>query len=240
MGQTVARIVENDPEFVIAAGYDAVPDPKPQAYPVFDSVKLCPVGCDVIIDFSSARNLDAVLEYALEHKLPLVWAATGLTETQQRRLTEASEHIAVFQSANMSLGANLLMSLAQTAAQALESGYDIEIVEKHHNQKIDAPSGTALSVAQAVNAALSAPRSYCFERESRREKRPADEIGIHAIRGGSIVGDHTVIFAGLDEVVEITHKAASRDIFAAGALRAAAFIIPQKPGLYNFHSLIGN
>jgi 4-hydroxy-tetrahydrodipicolinate reductase len=240
MGQTTARVAGNSPEFVISAGYDLVPAAQAQTYPVFNSIKLCPPDCDVIIDFSSPQNLTAILEYALEHKLPLVLATTGLTEDQQKQLADASGQIAVFQSANMSLGANLLMTLAQTAAQALETGYDIEIVEKHHNQKVDAPSGTALSVAQAINSALSAQRDYRFERQSRREKRPADEIGIHAIRGGTIVGDHTVIFAGLDEVIEITHKAASRDIFAAGALRAASFIVRQNPGLYNFQSLIGH
>jgi 4-hydroxy-tetrahydrodipicolinate reductase len=238
MGQTVARVAGNSQEFTVGAGCDIAPAPQPQAYPVFNAIRLCPPDCDVIIDFSSPQNLSAILEYALEHKLPLVLATTGLSEAQQKRLTEAAGQIAVFQSANMSLGANLLMSLAKTAAQALETGYDIEIVEKHHNQKIDAPSGTALAVAQAVNSVLSAPRDYRYERESRREKRPVGEIGIHAIRGGSIVGDHTVIFAGPDEIVEITHKAASRDIFAAGALRAASFILRQSPGLYNFQSLI--
>jgi 4-hydroxy-tetrahydrodipicolinate reductase len=240
MGQTVARVAGDSPEFSVSAGCDLAAAPNPQAYPVFNAIRLCPPDCDVVIDFSSPQNLTAILAYTLEHKLPLVLATTGLNEDQQKHLTDASGQIAVFQSANMSLGANLLMALAKTAAQALETGYDIEIVEKHHNQKVDAPSGTALAIAQTINSALSAQRTYRFERESRREKRPADEIGIHAIRGGTIVGDHTVIFAGLDEVIEITHKAASRDIFAAGALRAAAFIVRQTPGLYNFQSLIGN
>jgi 4-hydroxy-tetrahydrodipicolinate reductase len=238
MGQTVTRLAEGAAELVIAAGYDAAPVTRPQTYPIFNTLSDCPPDCDVIVDFSNAQNTDAVLAYAVQRRLPILLATTGLSEAQQQNLLNASQQIPVFQSANMSLGANLLMDLAKNAARLLESGYDIEIVEKHHNQKVDAPSGTALSIAQAVNSVLNPPRDYCFDRESRREKRPVNEIGLHAIRGGTIVGEHTVIFAGADEVIEITHKAASRDIFATGALRAAAFIARQKPGLYNFQALI--
>jgi 4-hydroxy-tetrahydrodipicolinate reductase len=238
MGQTLTRLTEGSAEFVITAGYDAAPTARPHAYPVFNAISACPPDCDVIVDFSAAENTDTILAYAVQHRLPVVLATTGLSEDQQKRLVTASGQIPVFQSANMSLGANLLMDLAKNTARLLESGYDIEILEKHHNQKIDAPSGTALSIAQAINSALNPPRDYCFERESRREKRPAGEIGVHAIRGGTIVGEHTVIFAGVDEIIEITHKAASRDIFGVGALRAIAFLIRQKPGLYDFQALI--
>ena len=165
-------------------------------------------------------------------------ATTGLTQQQIRQLQDAATIIPVFFSANMSLGVNLLIDLVKKAARVLELNFDIEIVEKHHNQKLDAPSGTALAIADAINSELSQKQEYMYDRHSRRKKRSKTEIGIHAIRGGTIVGDHSVIFAGTDEIIEINHSAMSKEIFGVGALRAAKFLYNKKAGLYNMNHLI--
>jgi 4-hydroxy-tetrahydrodipicolinate reductase len=237
MGQVISRLASQSEELRIAAGYDKytkVINP----YPVFDDLEKCDVKVDVIIDFSNPDALEGLLSYSLKNKIPLIVATTGLTPRQVNKLKEISEVIPVFFSANMSLGVNLLMDLVKKAAKVLEYNFDIEIIEKHHNQKIDAPSGTALAIADEINSALSEKQEYVYDRHSRRKKRSKKEIGIHAVRGGTIVGDHSVIFAGNDEIIEINHTATSKEIFATGALSAARYLYNKKPGFYNMNDLI--
>lgn len=237
MGQVITRLSEQNDDFRIAAGYD-IADNGRNPYPVFTDLKSCSVKVDVIIDFSNPAALEGLMSYAIEKKLPVVIATTGLSPMQNSLLDQASKKIPVFHSANMSLGINLIIDLVKKAAKVLESNFDIEIIEKHHNQKIDAPSGTALAIADSINSVLDQKQEYIYDRHSRRKKRSKTEIGIHAIRGGTIVGDHTVMFAGNDEVIEISHRAMSRDILGTGALRAARFICGIKPGLYDMNDLI--
>lgn len=237
MGQVISRLAAEREELRIAAGYDKY-NKINNPYPVFDDLEKCDIKVDVIIDFSNPDALEAVLSYSLKNKIPLIVATTGLSPSQVNRLKDASEVVPVFFSANMSLGVNLLMDLVKKAAKVLEYNFDIEIIEKHHNQKIDAPSGTALAIADEINSALSEKQEYVYDRHSRRKKRSKKEIGIHAVRGGTIVGDHSVIFAGTDEIIEINHIATSKEIFATGALSAARFLYNKKPGLYNMNDLI--
>jgi 4-hydroxy-tetrahydrodipicolinate reductase len=237
MGQVISRLASQSEELRIAAGYDKytkVINP----YPVFDDLEKCDVRVDVIIDFSNPDALEGLLVYSLKNKIPLIVATTGLSSSQVNKLKEVSEAIPVFFSANMSLGVNLLMDLVKKAAKVLEYSFDIEIIEKHHNQKIDAPSGTALAIADEINSALSEKQEYVYDRHSRRKKRSKKEIGIHAVRGGTIVGDHSVIFSGNDEIIEINHTATSKEIFATGALSAARYLYNKKPGFYNMNDLI--
>lgn len=237
MGQVISRLAEMDDELKIAAGFD-INDIRKNQYPVFKDFKKCDVKVDVIIDFSNPDAFSPLLEYAVLKKIPLVMATTGLSQTQYKSLETASQQIPVFSSANMSLGVNLVIDLVKRASKTLESNFDIEIVEKHHNQKIDAPSGTALAIADSINSILEQKQEYVYDRHSRRKKRSKREIGIHAVRGGTIVGEHTVIFAGNDEIIEIKHSAMSKDIFGVGALRAAKFLYNKKPGFYNMNNLI--
>lgn len=238
MGQVITRLSKNFDGLKIAAGFD-LNDNINNSYPVFSSMKDCDVKIDVIIDFSNPKAFSGLMEFALERKIPVIMCTTGLSQEQINILkTEASRVIPVFFSANMSLGVNLLMDLVQKAAKVLEGQFDIEIVEKHHNQKIDAPSGTALAIADAINEALEEKCEYIYDRHSKTEKRGKTEIGIHAVRGGTIVGDHSVIFAGNDEIIEINHIATSKEIFAVGALKAAKFIADKKAGLYSMNDLI--
>ncbi|HEX2947289.1 MAG TPA: 4-hydroxy-tetrahydrodipicolinate reductase [Clostridia bacterium] len=237
MGQVITRLSEQYDDLKIAVGYD-IADSGRNPYPVFTDLKSCNVKVDVIIDFSNPAALEGLLAYAVGKKLPAVVATTGLSPIQNGIMEQASRSIPIFHSANMSLGINLLIDLVKKAAKLLEPNFDIEIIEKHHNQKLDAPSGTALAIADSINSILDQKQEYIFDRHSRRKKRSKTEIGIHAIRGGTIVGDHTVMFAGNDEIIEITHKAMSRDILGVGALRAARFICGKKPGLYDMNDLI--
>lgn len=237
MGQVISRLAGQYEDIKIAAGFD-INDSTKNSYPVFTDLNKCNVKLDVIIDFSNPDALDNVLKFAMQRKLPLVMATTGLSLAQKKLLESASREIPVFFSANMSLGVNLLMDLVKKAAKVLESNFDIEIVEKHHNQKLDSPSGTALAIADAINSVLEQKQEYIFDRHSRRKKRSKSEIGIHAVRGGTIVGDHSVIFAGSDEIIEINHSAMSKDIFGVGALRAAKFLHDKKPGMYSMSDLI--
>ncbi|MDD4496442.1 MAG: 4-hydroxy-tetrahydrodipicolinate reductase, partial [Eubacteriales bacterium] len=193
----------------------------------------------VIIDFSNPEALGELLEYAVDHNIPVVIATTGLSIQHRSMLQEVSNKIPVFFSANMSLGINLLISLVQKAAKVLGEDFDIEIIEKHHNRKIDAPSGTALYIADSINAVMDNKEQYVYDRHSSRKSRSKNEIGIHAVRGGTITGEHSVIFAGNDEIIEINHSARSRDIFASGALKAAAYIHGKKAGMYNMSDLLG-
>ena len=194
---------------------------------------------DVVIDFSNAGAVDALLDYCAEKKIPVVLCTTGLSEEQLEKVRETSEKTAVLKSANMSMGINLLLKLLKDAAKVLgNAGYDIELVERHHNQKLDAPSGTALALADSINEALNGEYHYVYDRSQVRQKRDAKEIGISAVRGGTIVGDHEVIFAGTDEVIEFRHSAYSRNVFAKGAVEAAKFLAGKETGMYDMGDVI--
>ena len=217
MGQVISRLAKEDPEVEIVAGID-LNDSIDQGYPVFTNIQDCQVEADVIIDFSVAKAVDSVIDYAVERKIPLVLCTTGLSKEQIAKAEEASEKVAILRSANMSLGVNTVFKLAALGAQVLASaGYDIEIVEKHHNLKLDAPSGTALAIADAMNEVLNNEYIYKLDRSQERARRTKKEIGIQAVRGGNIVGEHEVFFCGPDEVIEIKHTAYSKGIFGKGA-----------------------
>lgn len=238
MGQFITRLAEKEADMEIVAGVD-VSNHIQNEYPVFSSIADCDVEADVVIDFASAKAVDALLDYCVAKKLPCVLCTTGLSEEQLKKVKEASGETAVLKSANMSMGINLLLKLLREAAPVLEAaGFDIEIVEKHHNQKLDAPSGTAVALADAVNGALDNAYEYVYDRSTRREVRPQKEIGISAVRGGTIVGDHDVIFAGTDEVITFSHRAYSREVFAKGALLAAKFLAGKPAGYYDMSDVI--
>lgn len=238
MGQFITRLAEKETDMEIVAGVD-VSNHIQNEYPVFSSIADCDVEADVVIDFASAKAVDALLAYCVAKKLPCVLCTTGLSEEQLKKVKEASGETAVLKSANMSMGINLLLKLLREAAPVLaDAGFDIEIVEKHHNQKLDAPSGTAVALADAVNGALDNAYEYVYDRSARREVRPQKEIGISAVRGGTIVGDHDVIFAGTDEVITFSHRAYSREVFAKGALLAAKFLAGKPAGYYDMSDVI--
>lgn len=238
MGQTISGLIAADEEIEIVAGVDAFDDGR-NGYPVFTDIKECSVEADAVIDFSVASAVDRLLEYCVERKLPCVLCTTGLSEAQLEKIEEASKKTAVLKSANMSLGINMLLKILKEAAAALSpAGFDIEIVEKHHNQKVDAPSGTALALADSMKEELSADYEYVYDRSAKREKRSKREIGISAVRGGTIVGDHDVIFAGADEVVTFSHRAYSKAVFGKGAIQAAKFLAGKSAGMYNMKDVI--
>ena len=237
MGRMITEIVKNDENAVIAAGVDAYTG-VPNEYPVFESIDKCDV--DVVIDFSTASAVDGLLDYCVQKKLPVVLCTTGLSEEQLRKVEAASKETAVLKSANMSLGINLLLKLLKDAAKVLApAGYDMEIVERHHNQKLDAPSGTALALADSINEEMNGEYEYVYDRSQVRRKRGKKEIGISAVRGGTIVGIHDVIFAGTDEVIEFTHTAYSRSVFAKGAVEAGRFLAGKAPGMYDMGDVVG-
>ena len=241
MGRVVTSITAGDPAISIAAGID-IDDRKLADYPVFASpADLTGDSFDsdsaVIVDFSSPAALDGLLAYGISRNIPVILCATGYSPEQIAAVEKASRQIPVFRSGNMSLGINLLADLISRACSILGEEFDVEIVERHHRRKLDAPSGTALMLADAANAALPYDAEYIFERESRRKPREKREIGISAVRGGTIVGVHDVILAGQDEVIELRHTAASRDVFAVGAIRAAKFIVGKTPGMYKMSDI---
>ena len=239
MGQTITGIVAEDEESEIVAGFD-IAENDSLSYPVFTDMYKCDVDADVVIDFSSSKGTDKLLEYCVDKKMPLVLCTTGLSEEQLNKVHEASKTIPVLKSANMSLGINTIMKLLKEATKVLApAGYDIEIVERHHNQKVDAPSGTALALADTINEQLDNEYEYKFDRSGDRIKRPKKEIGISAVRGGTIVGDHEVIFAGIDEVIETNHHAYSKAVFGKGAVQAAKFLAGKEPGMYDMSNVIG-
>ncbi|MCI5882787.1 MAG: 4-hydroxy-tetrahydrodipicolinate reductase [Clostridiales bacterium] len=239
MGTTITKIVSEDAEAEIVAGVD-IRDDGTKSYPVFTSITECDVEADAIIDFSTPKILDDLLNYCESKKVPVVLCTTGYDEEQLAKIEEAAKKIAVLKSANMSLGINTLMRLVQEAAKVLATeGFDVEIVEKHHNQKLDAPSGTALALADAVNEAMENQYEYIFDRSQRREKRDKKELGISAVRGGTIVGEHDVIFAGIDEVVTFSHTAYSKAVFGKGAVAAAKFLKGKEVGRYEMADVIG-
>lgn len=237
MGRVVAEIIANDPSCQMVAGID--PFLPELDFPVFATCKECNVPADVIIDFSTATAVPALLEFSKESGIPVVVCTTALSEETSAQLAETAKSVAVLKSANMSVGINLLLDLVQRAAKILnDANFDIEIVEKHHNQKIDAPSGTAMALADAINEAMENQFDYVYDRSQTREKRTKQEIGIHAVRGGNIVGDHDVIFAGRDEVIEIRHQATSREVFAVGAVKAAKYLAGKEPRLYSMKDVL--
>lgn len=237
MGAAVAAAAREAGHLIVAGI-----DPNPAAtspFPIFAAPEEATVRADVIVDFSHHSALPGLLEYAEAHGVPAVICTTGHTAGETERLHRAAERIPLFYSRNMSLGINLLMALCRRAAAALGTDFDVEIVEKHHRNKLDAPSGTALMLAGAITEADSEPHPLVFDRTGRRTVRPRGEIGISSVRGGSIVGEHEVIFAGKDEVITLSHSAASREVFATGALRAAEFLIGKPAGLYSMDDLLG-
>lgn len=238
MGQVISGLAEKDPEVEIVAGIDLT-DTGKCTYPVFTDVDTCDVPADAIIDFSSARAVDRLLDYSIRRQLPVIVCTTGLSAGQLDKITAASKKTAVLRSANMSLGINTLLKLIQDAAKVLAAaGFDMEIVERHHRLKLDAPSGTAIALADSLNEAMDGAYSYVYDRSQRREQRPDKEIGISALRGGTIVGEHEVIFAGPDEVIEFKHTATSKAVFGKGAIEAAKFLAGKPAGMYDMKDVV--
>ncbi|MCR4598808.1 MAG: 4-hydroxy-tetrahydrodipicolinate reductase [Acetatifactor sp.] len=238
MGQSISKIVKDDADAQIVAGIDLWDDGH-NSYPVFKDLRDCNVEADALIDFSGLTRFEDMLDYCVEKNLPCVLCTTGLTKEHLEKVNEASKKVAILKSANMSLGINLLLKMLKDAADILApAGFDIEIVEKHHNLKLDAPSGTALALADSINDELGNEYEYVFDRSGRRERRPKKEIGISAVRGGTIVGDHDVIFAGEDEVITFSHTAYSKAVFGKGAVQAAKFLAGKGPGFYQMSDVI--
>lgn len=237
MGKVIARSVAERTDCEVVAGIDLY-TAGVHEFPVVATPAEYQGEADVLIDFSNPALLDSLLDYAKERKLPIVIATTGYSQDQIAKIKETAAEIPVFFSFNMSLGVNLLVNLAKKATELLGGQFDIEIIEKHHNQKIDAPSGTALMIADGINEVLDGKMRYEYDRHAKREKRTKNEIGIHAVRGGTIVGEHEVIFAGHDEVLSISHQAMSKEIFAVGSINAAVFLAKQAPGLYDMSKML--
>lgn len=238
MGQTISGLIAADEEIEIVAGVDAYDEGK-NPYPVFSAIAECNVAADAVIDFSAAPAVDALLSYCVDRQVPCVLCTTGLSQEQLAKVQEASKKVAILKSANMSLGINMLLKLLKEAAGILApAGFDIEIVEKHHNLKLDAPSGTAIALADSINDELDRSYHYVYDRSQVREKRDGKEIGISAVRGGTIVGDHDVIFAGADEVVTFSHRAYSKAVFGKGAIQAAKFLAGKPAGMYDMSDVI--
>ncbi|MBE5881792.1 MAG: 4-hydroxy-tetrahydrodipicolinate reductase [Lachnospiraceae bacterium] len=238
MGQTITRLIETDEAIEIAAGVD-VYDGISNTYPVFKNIAECDVEADVVIDFSSPVCMDALLDYCADKKVPVVLCTTGLTKAQLDKVQETSKKVAVLKSANMSMGINLLQKVLKDISPILaEAGFDIEIVEKHHNLKKDSPSGTALALGDSINEAFEEKFEYVYDRSDRSIVRPKQEIGFSAVRGGTIVGDHDVIFAGEDEVITLSHRAYSKAVFGKGAVQAAKFLKGKAAGMYDMSDVI--
>ena len=239
MGQVISKIVEETEGAVMACGVDRVDDGH-NDYPVFTDINACDVEVDAIIDFSAAPAVDGLLDFAVERQIPVVLCTTGLSDEQLERVHEASKKTAVLRSANMSLGVNTLFKVLKSMTKLLaDAGFDIDIVEKHHRRKLDAPSGTAIALAEAVNEPLNNEYEFVYDRSQRREQRPKKEIGISAVRGGTIVGEHEIIFAGQDEVIELKHTAYSRAIVGKGAVSAALYLAGKEAGMYDMSDVIG-
>lgn len=239
MGQMITNIIAAEEDIEIVAGVDASDHIK-NTYPVFTNIAQCDAAADVVIDFCSAAAVDALLDYCAEKQIPCVLCTTGLSEAQLAHVDEAAKKVAVLKSANMSLGVNMLLKLLKNAAQVLvPTGFDIEIVEKHHNLKVDAPSGTALALADSINEEFDNQFEYVYDRSGKRERRTDKEIGISAVRGGTIVGDHDIIFAGEDEVITFSHRAYSKALFGKGAVQAAKFLKGKPAGKYDMKDVIG-
>ncbi len=236
MGQVLSKVIACEKDMKIVAGIDRSPNKEKNPYPVYKDFKECKEEADVIIDFSHVSNLEKVLKYSLEKRLALIIATTGLSDEDYSEIKQASKNIPVLCSSNMSLGINALKKALKEISPTLD-GFDIEIIEKHHKKKLDAPSGTAYLLANAINESLDNSKNYTFGRKGIDAKRQSNEIGIHAIRGGTIPGEHTVIFAGLDEIIEIKHTALTKNVFANGAVKATRFITKAQPGLYGMNDI---
>lgn len=240
MGHVVSAICNGDPNLSVVAGFARNPAAQSE-YPVYASPANYTGPADAVIDFSSSDALTPLLDFCVHRNVPVVLATTGYTQAQLDEIRAAARKVAVFRSANMSLGINVLLELVKRTASILGDSYDVEIVERHHNRKVDAPSGTALMIADAAASALPYQPEYVYDRHEVRAPRSKREIGISAVRGGTIVGDHEIIFAGRDEIIELRHSAMSREVFASGAVRAAKFLITQKqPGLYTMEDLVAS
>lgn len=239
MGKVLQSIIANREDCEIVAGVD-LNTADNGAFPIYASIAEVQETADAVIDFSNPVLLDDLLAYSESTKTPLVIATTGYNDEQKSRITEASKTCPIFFTYNMSMGINLLANLAKKATEILGSDFDIEIVEKHHNQKIDAPSGTALMLADAICEVTPQPMKYEYDRHSKREKRTKNEIGLHAVRGGTIVGEHEIIFAGRDEIITLSHSARSKEIFAVGAVNAAVYMCGKDAGMYDMKELINN
>ncbi len=239
MGKTVAEKASADPKIRIAAGIDLakLDEYRFPVYRSFDELPEIDTQNAVIIDFSHPSVINNLLRYAVDNRIPAVICTTGISDEDKAHIKEASKSVPVFYSGNMSIGVNLLISLVKIAQRALNEDFDVEIIEKHHNQKIDAPSGTAYMIADAIKSQMQYAE-YVYDRHLQRKKREKNEIGIHSVRGGNIVGEHEVIFAGDDEVITIKHQAQSKAVFAKGALSAAKFLIGKEPGMYDMSDLI--
>ena len=244
MGTMVCKLADENPEMEVVAGIDILPSGGGMAYPIYGDINQCEAEADAIVDFmppTAVADTLSVVAYSVARQIPLVLCTTGMTPEVEAAVKAASEKVAVMRSANMSLGINLLANMLKRASKLLfNSGFDIEIIEKHHNQKLDAPSGTAFLLAEAINEALDGKMDFVNDRSNNHAKRGRNEIGLHALRGGSIVGEHSVVFAGLNEVVELTHIAQSRDAFAVGALNAAMFMKGKSAGMYTMQDLIND
>lgn len=238
MGQTIKNYSKQDRQVKIVAGLDKEPTKHENNFPVYHTANECQEKADVIIDFSHYSAFQEVMSLAKKHKTPLVMATTGLTKEDESQLEQLSKELPVFRSANMSLGVNVIMDLIQRATKALGDDFDIEIVEAHHNKKIDSPSGTALMLARGIDEAMNKKTNFVYGRHGKEEKRMQNDVGIHAIRGGTIVGEHSVLYAGEDEVIEIKHTALSKTIFAAGSVKAAKYIATKETGLYDMKQLL--
>lgn len=238
MGRMITEMCSQDDDIEIVAGIDAFHQGA-GGYPVYRDIYNCNIAADAVIDFSTAAAVDSLLNYCEERKLPCVLCTTGLSPEQIEHVKETAKKTAVLRSANMTLGINLLMKLLKEAAATLASaGFDIEIVEKHHNLKVDAPSGTAIALADVINDEMGGVYEYVYDRSGVRQKRDKKELGISAVRGGTIVGDHDVIFAGIDEVITFSHRAYSKGVFAKGAIQAAKFMKGKPAGLYDMSDVI--
>ena len=239
LGGAILSIAQNSEHCEIVGGIDITGSGTGMTFPTYSSLDYCDRDADVIVDCSVVEAIPSLLSFGARRQIPLVICTTGLPQEMAAAVKATSEKVAVLQSANMSLGINLLVNMVKRAAKLLDdSQFDIEIIEKHHNQKVDAPSGTALALADAINLALDDKMEYVYDRSKERKKRTGKEIGIHAMRGGTIVGEHSVIFAGNDEIIEFNHQALSKEVFAVGALKAARFMHGKPPGFYTMQDII--
>ena len=237
MGKVIREMVKGSPEFTIVAGVDAFPD-ETADFPQYQNIADCSEEADVVVDFSNHAAIPSLTAYCRERKLPVVVCTTALTPEHIAGLEEAAKEIPVFRSANMSLGINLLAKAIKAITPALEEDFNVEIIEKHHNQKKDSPSGTAILLADAVNDSCETKKDYLFGRHGVTDECKITDLGIHAIRGGTIPGEHIVIYAGPDEVIELKHTALSRKIFASGAIKAAAWLPGKEPGMYDMNDML--
>ena len=235
MGRVISQIAKTYNNLTIVAGVDK--GNSAGEYPIYNSIELCTEAADVILDFSRPDALNSLIKYAKEHSCALILCTTGYNAEQLKTISEESLSIPIFRSANMSIGINVINNILKSISSLLYKDFDIEIIEKHHNQKVDAPSGTALLLANTIKSSIEETTSFIYGREGN-SKRTENEIGIHTVRGGNIVGDHEIIFAGHGEVIELKHSAISREVFAVGALRACEFMCGKVPGMYSMDNVI--